>query len=105
VSGFKSIPKTGLFSFIFLKSYSHQYKQIFVGVDGFGGPAGGIKKVADGILAATFVYPLCVDKTVEIELKMLRDPNFRPEKKYTVAPRLVTPQNATELYQQTMSTQ
>jgi hypothetical protein len=46
-----------------------------------------------------------VDKTVEIALKMLRDPNFRPEKKYTVAPRLVTPQNATELYQQTMSTQ
>ena len=39
---------------------------IFVGVDGLGGPAGGIKKVMDGVLAATFVYPLCVDKAVEI---------------------------------------
>jgi ribose transport system substrate-binding protein len=92
-------------AYLAAKELGREREMIFVGVDGFGGPAGGIKKVADGILAATFVYPLCVDKTVEIALKMLRDPNFRPEKKYTVAPRLVTPQNATELYQQTMSTQ
>jgi ribose transport system substrate-binding protein len=78
---------------------------IFVGVDGLGGPAGGIKKVQDGILAATFVYPLCVDKTVEIGLKMMRDPNFHPEKEYSVAPQLVTPQNAAELYKQTTLSQ
>jgi ribose transport system substrate-binding protein len=78
---------------------------IFVGVDGLGGPAGGIKKVQDGILAATFVYPLCVDKTVEVGLKMLRDPNFHPEKEYAVSPQLVTPRNASELYQQTAQQQ
>ena len=55
---------------------------IFVGVDGLGGPAGGIRKVMDGVLAATFVYPLCVDKAVEIGLRMLREPGFRPEKEY-----------------------
>src|SRR3984957_16531166 len=57
---------------------------IFVGVDGLGGPAGGIKKVMDGVLGATFVYPLCVDKTVEISLKMLRDSSFKPEKDYSL---------------------
>jgi ribose transport system substrate-binding protein len=92
-------------AYLAAKELGREREMIFVGVDGLGGPAGGIKKVADGILAATFVYPLCVDKTVEIALKMLRDPNFHPEKEYTVAPQLVTPQNAAELYQQTMSTQ
>ena len=37
---------------------------IFVGVDALGGPAGGIKKVIDGVLAATFYYPLAVDKAM-----------------------------------------
>src|SRR6201999_2578645 len=52
----------------------------FLGVDGLGGPAGGIRKVMDGVLAATFVYPLCVDKAVEIGNQILHDPEFRPEK-------------------------
>ena len=54
------------------------------------GEAGGVKKVEDGILAATFVYPLCVDKTVEVALKMLRDPSFKPEKDYNLPSKLVT---------------
>jgi ribose transport system substrate-binding protein len=62
----------------------------FIGVDGLDGEAGGVKKVEDGILAATFVYPLCVDKTVEIALKMLRDPSFKPEKDYNLPSKLVT---------------
>ena len=40
---------------------------IFIGVDGLGGPAGGIKKVMDGVLAATFVYPLGVREAVDVE--------------------------------------
>jgi hypothetical protein len=31
-----------------------------------------------------------VDKAVEIALKMLRDPSFKPEKDYTLASKLVT---------------
>jgi ribose transport system substrate-binding protein len=72
---------------------------IFVGVDGLGGTAGGIKKVMDGVLAATFVYPLCVDKAVEIALKMLREPGFKPDKDYSLASTMVTSANAAEMYQ------
>ena len=61
----------------------------FIGVDGLDGEAGGVKKVADGILAATFVYPLCVDKAVEVGLKMLRDPSFKPETEYTLPSTIV----------------
>ena len=59
-------------AYLAAKELGRDKEMIFVGVDGLGGPAGGIKKVVDGVLAATFVYPLCVDKTVEIGLKMLR---------------------------------
>jgi ribose transport system substrate-binding protein len=88
-------------AYLAAKELGREKEMIFVGVDGLGGPAGGIKKVQDGILAATFVYPLCVDKAVELGLKMLRDPNFHPDKVYTVAPQPVIPQNAARLYQQT----
>ncbi len=70
----------------------------FVGVDGLGGSAGGIKKVMDGVLAATFVYPLCVDKAVEIGNRILREPGFRPDKEYTIESMMVTPSNAAELH-------
>ncbi|MGI8745231.1 MAG: substrate-binding domain-containing protein [Bryobacteraceae bacterium] len=70
----------------------------FVGVDGLGGPAGGIKKVMDGVLAATFVYPLCVDKAVEIANRILREPGFRPDKEYTIESVMVTPATAADLY-------
>ena len=72
---------------------------IFVGVDGLGGEGGGIKKVMDGVLAATFVYPLCVDKAVEVGNQIMRDPNFKPEKTYTMPSQIVTPENAKELYE------
>jgi hypothetical protein len=65
-----------------------------------GGPAGGIKKVMDGVLAATFVYPLCVDKAVEIALKMLRDPAFKPDREYTLPSTMVTAANAAQMYRQ-----
>jgi ribose transport system substrate-binding protein len=87
-------------AYLAAKELGREKEMIFVGVDGLGGPAGGIKKVQDGILAATFVYPLCVDKAVELGLKMLHDPNFHPDKVYTVTPQPVTPQNAAALYQQ-----
>lgn len=85
-------------AYLAAKELGRDKEMIFVGVDGLGGPAGGIKKVMDGVLAATFVYPLCVDKAVEIATRMLHDPAFHPEKEYVIAPTLVTPANAAELY-------
>ena len=70
----------------------------FVGVDGLGGEAGGIRKVMDGVLAATFVYPLCVDKAVEIGNRILREPGFVPQKQYDIESTMVTAANAAELY-------
>jgi len=71
----------------------------FVGVDGLGGPSGGIKKVVDGVLAATFYYPLAVDKAMEIGGRMLREPSFKPEKLYTLASEIITPENAKQMYE------
>jgi len=74
-------------------------QMIFVGVDGLGGPAGGVKKVMDGVLAATFYYPLCVDKAVEVGDQILRDRSFHAEKQYILQPQLITPDNASAMYQ------
>ena len=75
-------------------------EMIFVGVDGLGGDAGGIKKVMDGVLAATFVYPLCVDKAVEVGNRILHEPGFQPQKEYTIDSIMVTPENAARMYNQ-----
>ncbi len=81
-------------AYLAAKELDREKQMIFVGVDGLGGPAGGIKKVIDGILAATFVYPLCVNEAVDVALKMLRDKSFIPQKQYVIAPRMVNPENA-----------
>ena len=73
-------------------------QMIFIGVDGLGGPAGGVKKVEDGILAATFYYPLCVEKAVEIGEAILHDNKFHAEKTYILQPELITPENAEQFY-------
>ena len=69
-------------------------EMIFVGVDGLSGEAGGVSKVREGVLAATCIYPLCVDKAVEVGTKILHDPAFVPEKQYTIDSTLVTAENA-----------
>jgi ribose transport system substrate-binding protein len=74
-------------------------QMLFIGVDGLGGPSGGVKKVVDGILAATFYYPLCVDKAVEVGEQILHDRNFQPEKQYILQPQLITSDNASQMYQ------
>jgi len=85
-------------AYLAAKDLGRENEMIFVGVDGLGGPAGGIKKVMDGVLAATFVYPLCVDKAVEVGNRILREPDFVPEKEYVMESQMVTPDNAAELY-------
>lgn len=72
----------------------------FVGIDALGGPAGGIRKVMDGVLAASFYYPLCVDKAVEIGNRIMREPEFKPEKKYVLESRLIDSSNAQQMYEQ-----
>jgi len=86
-------------AYLAAKELGREKEMLFVGVDGLGGPAGGIKKVMDGILAATFVYPLCVDKTVEIADKILHQPGFQPEKDYLLESVMVTPENAAQMYE------
>ena len=86
-------------AYLAAKELGREKEMLFVGVDGLGGPAGGIKKVIDGILAATFVYPLCVDKAVEIGGRLLREPGFKPEKEYVLESAMVTAENAAEMYQ------
>ncbi|MBZ5622587.1 MAG: substrate-binding domain-containing protein [Acidobacteriia bacterium] len=86
-------------AYLAAKELGREKEMIFVGVDGLGGPAGGIKKVMDGILAATFVYPLCVDKAVEIGNRILHEPGFRAEKEYVLDSIMVTPENAAQMYE------
>jgi ribose transport system substrate-binding protein len=84
-------------AYLAAKELGREKEMIFVGVDGLGGEAGGIRKVMDGVLAATFVYPLCVDKAVEIGNRILREPGFRPEKQYNIESTMVTASNAAQM--------
>jgi len=84
-------------AYLAAKELGREGEMIFVGVDGLAGEAGGIKKVMDGVLAATFVYPLCVDKAVEVGDRILREPGFRPEKEYVIESTMVTAENAASL--------
>jgi ribose transport system substrate-binding protein len=86
-------------AYLAAKELGRDQEMIFVGVDGLGGEAGGIKKVMDGILAATFVYPLCVDKAVEVGTRILHEPGFRPDRDYVLDSIMVTPENAAQMYQ------
>jgi len=85
-------------AYLAAKEKGRDKEMFFVGVDGLRGEAGGLKKVMDGVLAATFIYPLCVDKAVEVGYRMLTEPNFRPQKEYLMTSTEVTAQNAAKLY-------
>ena len=74
-------------------------EMIFVGVDGLGGDAGGIAKVMDGVLAATFVYPLGVDEAVEVTTNILENPDYDPPKQIELESTMVTPENAAALFE------
>jgi len=83
-------------AYLAARERGREKEMIFVGIDGLSGKAGGINQVREGLLAATCVYPLCVDKAVEVGTKILHDPAFVPEKQYTISSRLITPETATE---------
>ena len=81
-------------AYLAARERGREKEMIFVGIDGLSGPSGGVNQVKEGLLAATCIYPLGVDKAVEIGTKILRDPSFRAEKIYTISSALVTPDNA-----------
>lgn len=85
-------------AYLAAKELGREKEMIFIGVDGLGGPSGGIKKVVDGVLAATFVYPLGVKEAVEVAQKIIKDPSYKPEKQITLSSTMVTPENAEDLY-------
>jgi ribose transport system substrate-binding protein len=84
-------------AYLAAKEKGRDQQMIFVGIDGLKGDSGGIHKVQQGILAATCIYPLCVQKAYEIGLQIMQDPNFKPEKVYTIPSQLITPANAASL--------
>ena len=88
-------------AYLAAKEVGREKEMIFIGIDALGGPAGGTRKVMDGVLAASFVYPLCVNEAVEIGDRMLREADFVPEEKYEVMSQIVTPENAAEVYEST----
>jgi len=86
-------------AYLAARELGREREMFFVGIDGLGGSAGGIQKVMDGVLAATFYYPLCVDKAVEIGNRIMREPGFKPEKRYILESSTVTPANAKQMYE------
>ena len=74
-------------AYLAAKSKGREKDMVFVGVDGLDHE--GAKYVKEGVLGASFVYPLCVDKALEVGLKMLEDPSFVPEKEYLMESRII----------------
>jgi ribose transport system substrate-binding protein len=87
-------------AYLAAKELGRDKEMVFVGVDGLGGPAGGIRKVMDGVLAATFVYPLGVTEAVDVARKISADSSYRPPKEITLPSVMVTPANAEAMYRQ-----
>lgn len=85
-------------AYLAAKELNREKDMIFIGVDGLGGPAGGIKKVIDGVLAVTFVYPLGVKEAVGVSENILRDPAYKPQKEITLSSIMVTAANAAAMY-------
>jgi len=79
------------------KEADREKEMIFVGVDGLGGAAGGIKKVMDGVLQCTFIYPTCAAEALEYGVKMLHGEQV-PER-VILQPQKITPENAQEWYE------
>ncbi len=69
-----------------------------IGTDGLPGPAGGIRAVAEGQWAATYVYPTGAAQALELAKKILIDCATSVPKSVTVPTQRVDPGNAKELY-------
>jgi len=79
------------------KNANRDKEMIFVGVDGLGGPDGGIKHVMDGRLACTFYYPTCAAEGLEAAVKLAHGETV--PQTMILDPALITPENAAEWYE------
>lgn len=61
------------------KNAGREGQMIFVGVDGLGGPDGGVKRVLDGQLACTFYYPTCAAEGLECAVKLAHGEQVPPQ--------------------------
>lgn len=75
-------------AYLAAKEKGREREMVFVGVDGL--PHEGARYVQEGVLGVTFEYPLCVDKAVEVGLRILKEPGFKPEKTYLMNSRIIT---------------
>lgn len=63
----------------YLKSIDKADNLLFVGVDGIGGPGGGLQMVVDGALDATFLYPSGGDEIIRLAHKILNNEPYNKE--------------------------
>ena len=85
-------------AYIAAKSVGKQNDIKIIGTDGLPGPSGGIRAVAEGQWAATYVYPTGAAQALELAKKILIDCATSVPKTITVPTQLVSPENAKELY-------
>jgi hypothetical protein len=78
------------------KNAGRDQEMIFVGVDGLGGPDGGIKRVLEGTLACTFYYPTCAAEGLEKAVKLAHGEQV--PKELILDPARITKDNAQEWY-------
>ncbi len=78
------------------KNAGREKEMIFVGVDGLGGPDGGVKRVLDGMLACTFYYPTCAAEGLDFAVKLAHGEQVPKEK--ILEPARITKDNAQEWY-------
>lgn len=84
-------------AYIAAQEAGRENEMIFVGVDGLGGSAGGIKKVLEGVLDCTFYYPTCAAEGLEVAVKLARGEQVE-QKELILEPARITPENAQEWY-------
>ncbi len=84
-------------AYIAAQEVGRENEMIFVGVDGLGGSAGGIKKVIEGVLDCTFYYPTCAAEGLEVAVKLARGEQL-DKKELILEPAIITPENAQEWY-------
>jgi signal transduction histidine kinase/AraC-like DNA-binding protein len=63
----------------YLKSIDKHHDLQFIGIDGLGGPHGGLQAVEDGILKATFLYPTGGEEVIQLANKILHGESFNKE--------------------------
>lgn len=77
VFGHNDVMTLGAYEYI--KSINQQDQIKFVGIDGLGGPNGGLQFVEDGILDATFLYPTGGEEVIKLAHKILNREPYQKE--------------------------